>query len=93
MAKYLLVHPVGSGIDMEPAVPTLKLLKSKLNADAYWLKSWYSDEQGVMYCLWDAGSKEAISKMVKEVLTATGYPLPVEGPYKIDVAIDSEDFR
>jgi hypothetical protein len=82
MAKFLVIHPVGSEMTVEAGTPMAQSIKAHLTADAYWIRSYYAPEAGALYCLWDAGDPEAI---VPE--------LPSEGPYKIEMYLHSEDFR
>ena len=93
MAKYLLVHPIGHEFDAEAAAPAFKAIKASLTRDAYWINSWYSSELGIAYCMWDAVDKESILEAFKKGSKISGIELPMEGPYKLDVMFDAEDFR
>lgn len=88
MAKYLAVHPLGKDLTMEAAKPLAESVKAHLTTDAYWIRSWYAREEGKLYCEWDA--KDADS--VQQVFNKTP-ELAVEGIYKLEMLINSEDFR
>lgn len=89
MAKFLVVHPVGSEMTLESGSPIAKSIKAHLTADAYWRRSYYAPEVGSLYCVWDATDADAIL----DVLEKAAADLPTEGPYKIELDIHSEDFR
>jgi hypothetical protein len=89
MSKFFVIHPVGSAMTLETGTPIAKSIKTHLNADAYWRNSYYVPDKGILYCIWDASSGEAIL----EVLKKSAPDLPTEGPYKIEMDIHSEDFR
>jgi hypothetical protein len=89
MAKYLAIHPVGSGLTLEAGTPLARSIKAHLTADAYWIGSYYVPETGALYCTWDAKDADAIRK----VLTKAAPDLPTEGPYLITMNIQGEDFR
>jgi hypothetical protein len=89
MAKFLVVHPVGSEMTLEAGTPIAQSIKAHLTADAYWRRSYYAPEVGALYCLWDATDAEAILAVLAEAAP----DLPTEGPYKVEMDIHSEDFR
>ena len=89
MAKYLVVHPVGPDMDPDAARPMIEAIKANLTPDAYWVRSSYPRESGKVFCEWNAKDAEAIRK----VLMKAWPDLPTEGIYKIDMMLDSEDFR
>lgn len=89
MARYLVTHPVGSELTLEAGAPIAQAIKAQLNADAYWTRSWYAPDAGTLYCLWDAKDADAIL----EVLKKAAPEFPTEGPYLIDMDVQSEDFR
>jgi Nickel responsive protein SCO4226-like len=89
MAKYLAIHPVGSGLTPEAGAPIAQSIKAHLTADAYWIGSIYVPETGALYCTWDAKDADAIRK----VLTKAAPDLPTEGPYLIAMNIQGEDYR
>ena len=89
MAKYLVVHPVGSDMDPDASRPMIKAIKANLTADAYWVRSCYPRESGKVFCEWNAKDAESI----QQVLAKAWPDLPTEGIYKIDMMLDSEDFR
>jgi hypothetical protein len=92
MAKFLVVHPVGSNLDLEAATPVGKAVKAQCSADAYWVRSWYVPEQGKFYCEWDAKDAAAVrAAMVNAFKTVP--EMPVEGVYKIAASVQGEDFR
>lgn len=88
MAKFLVVHPLGKELTLESGTPIGKVVKANLNTDAYWVRSWYAREEGKFYCEWDAKDAESI----RQVLKATP-ELPTEGVYKLELMVQSEDFR
>ena len=92
MAKFLVVHPVGSNLDLEAATPVAKAVKAQCSADAYWTRSWYVPEEGRFYCEWDAKDAAAVrTAMAKAFKTVP--EMPVEGVYQITAAAHGEDFR
>ena len=89
MPKFLLVHPVGKEYSVEAGTPVAKAIKAACTTDAYWRGSWYAREEGKLYCVWDAKDSESI----REVLKKSAVEVPVEGIYKMELLVDSEDFR
>ena len=89
MAKFLLVHPVGKDVTMEAATPIAKAAKANSTVDAYWVRSWYAREEGKLYCEWDAKDAESIRQVVAKAVP----DFPVEGIYKLEMIVNSEDFR
>ena len=89
MAKFLVIHPVGSDMTLEAGTPLAKSIKAHLTADAYWIRSYYAPEAGALYCIWDAKDADEIV----DVLVRAAPDLPTDGPYKIEMNIYSEDFR
>jgi len=92
MAKYLAVHPVGKEFTAEAGTPFAKAAKANHTIDAYWIRSWYSQEEGKLYCEYDAKDAESIRQVLSKAAKVTG-ELPTEGIYKIDLMVNSEDFR
>ena len=92
MARFLVVHPVGKDLTVEAATPFAKAVKANLTADAYWIRSWYARDEGKLYCEFDAKDAESIRQVLDKANKAAG-ELPVEGIYKIDLMVNSEDFR
>lgn len=95
MAKFLVVHPVGKELTLEAATPVGKAAKANSTVDAYWVKSWYSREEGKLYCEWDGKDAESISQVLNKVVKSLGIEFPVEGIYKLDdqFIVSSESFR
>jgi hypothetical protein len=89
MAKFLLVHPVGKDVTMEAATPIAKAAKANSTVDAYWVRSWYAREEGKLYCEWDAKDAESIRQVIARAVP----DFPVEGVYKLEMMVNSEDFR
>lgn len=89
MAKYLVIHPVGTELTPEAGAPIGKAIKAGLTADAYWTKSEYVREEGKLYCYWDAKDVESI----RQVLSKAAPELPTEGIYEIELIVQSEDYR
>lgn len=95
MAKFLVVHPVGTQEVqklVEAATPFGKAAKANATGDAYWIRSWYAPQEGKLYCEWDGKD----TKSIQAVLDAAGKassPLPAEGIYEIGLMVNSEDFR
>jgi aspartokinase-like uncharacterized kinase len=89
MAKFLLVHAVGKDVTMETATPIAKAAKANSTVDAYWVRSWYAREEGKLYCEWDAKDAES----VRQVIAKAAPEFPVEGIYKLEMMVNSEDFR
>jgi len=77
MAKFLVVHPVG------------KAVKASSTVDAYWVRSWYTREEGKFFCEWDAKDAQSIH----QVMTKAALDFPTEGAYKMEMMVTSEDFR
>ena len=92
MAKFLVVHLVGKELTMEAATPFVKAAKANHTVDAYWIGSRYAREEGKLYCEWDAKDVESIRQVLTKAAKVAG-ELPTEGIYKINMAINSEDFR
>ncbi|MGD2144934.1 MAG: DUF4242 domain-containing protein [Anaerolineae bacterium] len=89
MAKFLVVHPVGTEVTLEGATPIAQAAKAHSTLDAYWVRSWYAREEGKLYCEWDGKDAESVS----QVLTEAVPDFPVEGVYEMEMMVDSEDFR
>ena len=89
MAKFFVIHPVGSDMTLESGTPIAQSIKAHHTTDAYWLRSYYAPESGALYCVWDATDAGAIN----QVLAEAAPELPTQGPYKIEMYIHSEDFR
>jgi len=92
MAKYLVVHPVGKELTVEAATPFAKAVKANHTVDAYWIRSRYAREEGKLYCEFDAKDVESIRQVLAKATKVAG-ELPTEGIYKIELMVDSEDFR
>ena len=93
MAKFLVVHPVGKELNVEAATPYPKAVKANVTVNAYWLRSWYAPEEGKLYCDWDAKDAESIRQVIAKAAKISGIELPVEGIYKIELMVNSEDYR
>ena len=89
MAKFLIIHPVGSDMTLEAGEPIARAIKANATADAYWRRTWYAPETGALYCLWDATDAEA----VRQVIAKATPDFPTEGPYKVELDVHCEDFR
>ena len=89
MAKYLVIHPVGTELTPEGGAPIGKAIKAALTADAYWTGSEYAREAGRLFCRWDAKDKASI----QQVLEKAAPDLPTEAIYEIALRVDSEDYR
>ena len=92
MAKFLVVHPVGKELTTEAATPFAKAVKANHTVDAYWIGSRYAREEGKLYCEFDAKDAESIRQVLAKVTKVAG-ELPTEGIYKIELMVNSEDFR
>ena len=92
MGKFVAVHPVGPGMDMEAAGAVGRAVKANCTADAYWVRSWYLPEEGKFYCEWDARDVEAIGGVLAAA-AAQGATIPLEGIYAVAAAVTGEDFR
>ena len=92
MARFLVVHPVGKDLTVEAATPFAKAVKANHTVDAYWIGSRYAREEGKLYCEFDAKDAESISQVLAKATKVAG-ELPTEGIYKIDLMVNSEDFR
>ena len=92
MAKYLVIHPVGKELTTEAATPLGKAVKASSTVDAYWIGSRYAREEGKLYCEWDAKDADSIKQVLAKAAEIAG-ELPTEGIYKIELKVDSEDFR
>ena len=89
MPKFLLVHSIGKEFSVEGGTPIAKAIKAACTTDAYWIRSWYAREEGKLYCEWDAKDPGSI----REVMEKSGAEMPIDGIYKMDLLINSEDFR
>ena len=92
MAKFLVVHPVGKELNVEAATPFAKAVKANHTVDAYWIGSRYAREEGKLYCEFDAKDIESIIEVLTKAAKVAG-ELPTEGIYKIELMVNSEDFR
>ena len=92
MAKYLVVHPVGKEFTAEAGTPFAKAAKTNHTVDAYWIRSWYVQEEGKLYCEYDAKDAESIRQVFDKANKVAG-ELPTEGIYKLELMVSSEDFR
>ena len=92
MAKYLADQPVGNEFTAEQGTPFGKAAKANHTIDAYWIRSWYVQEEGKLYCEYDAKDIESIRQVLAKAAKVAG-ELPTEGIYKINMTINSEDFR
>jgi len=92
MAKFLVVHPVGKEATAEASTPFVKALKANHTVDAYWIRSWYAREEGKIYCEFDAKNAESIRQVLDKANKIAG-ELPTEGIYKLELMVNSEDFR
>ena len=72
-----------------PDTPIAQAIKKEQTADAYWLRSFYAQQKGNLYCLWDAKSADDINKVLKKATP----DFPSEGPYELPLIVESEDFR
>ena len=91
MAKFFVIHPVGSALTVEAATPIAKSIKANHTTDAYWIRTVYAKAEGKLYCEWDAKDAESIRKVLDKA--APGFP--TEGIYELDPAlmVNSESFR
>jgi len=92
MAKFLVVHPVGKELTVEAATPFAKAVKANHTVDAYWIGTRYAREEGKLYCEFDAKDIESIIEVLTKAAKVAG-ELPTEGIYKIELMVNSEDFR
>jgi hypothetical protein len=92
MAKFIVVHPVGKELTVEAATPFAKAVKANHTVDAYWIGSRYAREEGKLYCEFDAKDVESIIEVLTKAAKVAG-ELPTEGIYKLDLIVNSEDFR
>jgi len=92
MAKFLVVHPVGKELTVEAATPFAKAVKTNHSVDAYWIGTRYAREEGKLYCEWDAKDAESIRQVLAKANKVAG-EVPTEGIYKIELMVNSEDFR
>jgi hypothetical protein len=95
MAKFLVVHPVGTQDVpkfVETATPYAKAVKANATLDAYWIRSWYVPEEGKLYCEFDAKDAGSIRNALDAAAKAS-FEVPIEGIYPIAMTVNSEDFR
>jgi len=95
MAKFLVVHPVGKqdvAQFTQMATPFAKALKANVTVDAYWIRSCYVPEKGMLYCEFDAKDAGSIRKVLDAAVKAS-FEVPTEGIYEIGLVVNSEDFR
>jgi hypothetical protein len=85
MAKFLVVHPVGKELSAEA-------VKANHTVDSYWIGTRYAREEGKLYCEWDAKDAESIRQVLTKANKIAG-EVPTEGIYKIELMVNSEDFR
>ncbi len=89
MGKFVLVHLVGKDMDMGVMAPVATAIKAACTTDAYWIRSTYLQEEGKLYCNWDAKSADAIREVVAKVPACP----PIEGIYAVTAVAKGEDFR
>jgi hypothetical protein len=89
MGKFVLVHVVGKEMNAEAMAPVAKAIKAASTTDAYWIRSTYLQEEGKLYCNWDAKDADAIRAVVAKV---PGCP-PIEGIYAVTMVAKGEDYR
>jgi len=95
MAKFLVVHPVGTQEVpkfVEAVTPFAKAVKANATLDAYWVKSWYAPQEGKLYCEFDAKDAESVQQVLDAAAKAS-FEVPTEGIYEIGLMVNSEDFR
>ena len=89
MGKFVLVHVVGKDMDMEAMAPVARAIKAASTTDAYWIRSTYLQEEGKLYCNWDAKDANAIREVVAKVPACP----PIEGLYAVTGVAKGEDYR
>ena len=91
MAKYLAVHTLGKDVDFSTpdSLALSKAVKANCTLDAYWVKSWYIRETGILYCEWDA--KDADS--VRQVFAKAAPDFPIDRINPIELTVHGEEFR
>ncbi len=87
--KFIAVHPVGNEVTMEATTSVGEAVKANHTVDAYWVRARYAREEGKIYCEYDAKDAES----VRRVLAKAVPDFPLEGVYKIEWEVYSEDFR
>ncbi len=87
MAKFLVVHPVGSDLTVEAATPLARGAKANSSAEAYWIRSWYALQEGKLYCEWDAVNAGAVQKALEKA----GASLPAEARAPVEGIYDAHD--
>ena len=95
MPKYLAVHPVGKEVTAEAVTPLGRAVKAQATTDAYWVRSIYARDEGKLYCEFDAKDADAVRQVVDKANATLpeAARVPTEGIYKIDMMVNSEDFR
>jgi Nickel responsive protein SCO4226-like len=93
VAKFLAVHTIGGSMTPEAGEPVAKAIKANSNTDAYWIRSWYTPDDGKFYCEWDAKDADAVSKVCAAAVAQSGVPFPLDGVFPITLAIDGEAYR
>jgi hypothetical protein len=95
MAKFLVVHPVGSDVTVESATPLARAAKAHSTTEAYWVKSWYARAEGKLYCEWDAVDASAVQRVLERAVETLPVEAraPVAGIYELELMVDSEAFR
>jgi len=77
---------------VEAATPFMKAVKANNTVNAYWIGSRYAREEGKVYCEFDAKDVDSIRQVLTKAAKVTG-ELPTKGIYKIELMVNSEDFR
>jgi len=93
MGKFLAIHTVGADLTPESGGPIGKAVKANCNADAYWVRSWYTPEDGKFYCEWDAKDADAVRKVCTAAVAQAGMPFPLDAVVPITMAFDGEAYR
>ena len=93
MGKFLAVHTIGGDMTPTAAEPIGRAVKANSTADAYWIRSWYTPEDGKFYCEWDAKDADAVRNVCAAAVAQAGMPFPLDGVYAITGAFDGETYR
>jgi len=92
MSRFVVIHPFEGSFDQEAAVPVAKAIKANCSADAYWIRSVLVEDQGKLYCDWDAKDADAI-RATMEAAAKSVPMLPIEGIYPVTAVVHGEDYR
>lgn len=77
MPTFMAVHPIKPHMQPGEAAQLVLSLFQHLQPGHFWQRYWLCDDQGRMFCLWDAPNVEGLAA----ILRASG--IPTDGVYEV----------